>query len=162
MSEQNRSYEEMLRAERQRLSRVHMRNQVALLAALRERLGDEVLSVAEQHTGAAARQGWSRLAARHGSNSIADLVKLLWEPLTAQGLEYTSEESDGGLKMTCTKCPLHELAKEIGHAEIVYALTCGTDPYMVEGFNAKMGFRRTKTLMQGHDCCDHFYYMKEE
>jgi len=37
---------------------------------------------------------------------------------------------------------------------------CQNDFYIAEGFNSKIGLKRTKTLMEGHDCCDHFYYMK--
>ncbi|TFH07921.1 MAG: hypothetical protein E4H14_07485 [Candidatus Thorarchaeota archaeon] len=38
-----------------------------------------------------------------------------------------------------------------------YSLYCVDDEYMVMGFNPKMEFTRSKTLMEGHDCCNHCY-----
>lgn len=162
MTDEPKSYDAMLQRERQRLSLIHMKRTVSLLAALRERFGDGVLEVATEHYGKEAREGWARLAAKHGSNSIDDLVNLLWEPMTAQGFEYSREEQADGTQMKCTRCHLNDLAQETGEPEVVHSITCATDPYIVEGFNPQMGFRRTKTLVQGHGCCDHFYYIKKQ
>ncbi|MFW9789019.1 MAG: L-2-amino-thiazoline-4-carboxylic acid hydrolase, partial [Candidatus Thorarchaeota archaeon] len=37
---------------------------------------------------------------------------------------------------------------------------CNEDEHIVAGFNPSIKFSRTKTLMEGHDCCDHCYVMK--
>ena len=114
MTEELKSYDEMLQKERQRLSLIHMKRAVSLLAALRERFGDGVLEVATEHYGKEAQEGWARLAVKHGSNSIDALVKLLWEPMTAQGFEYSREEQADGTQMKCTRCYLNDLAQETG------------------------------------------------
>lgn len=162
MAEEIKDCSELLQSQQQRLSRLYMQDTVALLTARREKLGDEVLTVAEQYTGDGMRRHFAEMASRHGSNSIADLIQLLWEPMLARGQEYTMEARDGGVQIRCTKCYLQEWAAEWGAPEVAYRLTCSTDPYIVEGFNPKIGFRRDKTLMEGHDCCNHFYYLKEE
>jgi hypothetical protein len=38
-----------------------------------------------------------------------------------------------------------------------YALHCAQDPHIIAGFNPAIGFRQTRWLMRGDDCCDHFY-----
>ena len=63
--------------------------------------------------------------------------------------------------MNITKCPLADLAKEVNAEDWGYILYCCDDPNIVEGFNPEMDLKRTKTLMQGDDCCDHFYCMKK-
>lgn len=40
------------------------------------------------------------------------------------------------------------------------ALVCDSDYAAAEGFNPKMRMIRSKTLMQGHDCCNHRYVLE--
>ncbi len=63
---------------------------------------------------------WASVAEREQSNTIRDLVRILWEPFRNQGAEFTAE-----------------------------------------GFNLGIKFRRTKTLMEGDDCCDHRYTVEK-
>lgn len=138
-------------------------NVIAVLDALAGQFGKEkVIEVVEMVVAENTRRGWAEIARSAKSNTIADLVRILLEPLhDVEGFEFTLEDRDGGVQVHCTRCPHVELAKELGGLEWLYHLVCMGDPYIVEGFNPKMGFRRTKTLMEGHDCCDHFYFMKE-
>ena len=139
------------------------RDVIALLNALAEQFGKEkVVEIVEMVVAENARAEWAEIAREEGSNTIDDLVRILLEPLRdGQGFEFTLEERDGGVQMHCTQCSHVELAKEVDGREWLYYLVCGGDPYIVEGFNPKMGFQRTKTLMEGHDCCNHFYFMKD-
>jgi hypothetical protein len=43
-------------------------------------------------------------------------------------------------------------------ADWLYALVCASDPYTAASFDG-IRFERTKTLMQGDDCCDHAYFV---
>ena len=95
------------------------------------------------------------------SQTIDDFLRVLWEPLPAQGFEFTSEETPEGMQMHCTRCPLVDLAAAFDAKNWFYHFACAGDPHMVAGFNPNMGFRRTKTLMEGDEYCDHFYFMKE-
>ncbi|HYH02282.1 MAG TPA: L-2-amino-thiazoline-4-carboxylic acid hydrolase, partial [Bacillota bacterium] len=122
--------------------------------------GLEVYKIVEEVQGRHLQKKWANIAKREGSNRIEDLIRLLWEPLRAEGLEYEVIEMPDGIKMRCTKCPACNIARELGTTTWAYHLICSNDPYIVEGFNPRIGFRRTKTLMEGFDCCDHFYYIK--
>ena len=55
---------------------------------------------------------------------------------------------------------LEKAEERLKATDWLYHHTCSADEAMVSGFNPKIGFRRTKTLMQGDDYCDHYYYMK--
>ncbi|HOJ76687.1 MAG TPA: L-2-amino-thiazoline-4-carboxylic acid hydrolase [Bacillota bacterium] len=143
------------------LNRYHTQDKVDLFNAFRESFGPKVAEVFEQVEAEKAHREWSNIAIQTGKNSIEDLISLLWEPLRAKGFEFTYEIKPDGVQFKCTKCPIYDLAIEINATEWLYHHTCCSDPHIVEGFNPKIGLRRTKTLMQGADCCDHFYFIKE-
>jgi hypothetical protein len=134
---------------------------IAQLDALHERFGARLLKVIELVMAENTRRDWAEIARRETSHMIDDLIRLLWEPGRGKGFEYTVEAREDGVQMHCTYCPYAELGKRINGTKWLYHLLCGADPYIVEGFNPAMGFRRTKMLMEGHECCDHFYFMKE-
>lgn len=141
--------------------RWHNLEKVALLAALRNRFGNGVVTVLGEVIAERAQRYGSMIARREGVSSIEDLLRLLWEPERANGLEYTVERGPDGVQILCTRCPVYDLAREIDAQEWMYHLVCAADPHIASGFNPKIGFRRTTTLMEGHDRCDHFYFMKE-
>jgi hypothetical protein len=45
-------------------------------------------------------------------------------------------------------------------ADIGFATVCFTDYATAAAFNPKLKMIRSKTLMQGHDCCNHRYVME--
>jgi len=135
-------------------------NVLSLLDALRARFGDEVLSVVEDSNNKNASAIFRNLDIREEDRTIEKLIEVLWEPMKKIGLRYTFKKERNGILMHCVSCPLADHYKKLGAAEWGYALHCAADASIVEGFNDKIGFSRSKTLMQGHDCCDHFYYPK--
>lgn len=60
-----------------------------------------------------------------------------------------------------TRCLWAEVFRELGAEDIGYWICEGDGP-AVTAFNPKIKFKRTKTLMEGNDCCDHIYYLKNE
>ncbi len=140
----------------------HSTEMARLIRAFKERFGDEAYQVAAQLNGNKAFSEWRELARKSENNSIESLISLLWEPLKSQGFEYEFEKTNDGFQMKCTRCGFYELAKYCGITDEAFYMVCEADPYIVEGFNPNIGFKRTKTLMQGHDCCDHFYYYKNK
>ncbi len=51
------------------------------------------------------------------------------------------------------------VARACGSGEIFYHLVCINDPVSIRGFNPRIGFRRTSTLAEGMDRCDHTYIL---
>ncbi len=132
-----------------------------VLRILKERFGEGVYEEIVKQNGERSLKEWEEIAKNNGGNTIEDLIKVLWEPLKNEGFEYSFQETEDGVQMNCTRCGLYEMAKHLGITEEAFYMYCASDPYITEGFNSDIGFKRTKTLMQGHDCCDHFYYMKK-
>lgn len=134
---------------------------VVLLRECERRFGKATaLAVIDRVVARNIRPEWAEVAAREGKNGVADLARLLLEPLKdAPGWSLTLTEEDGGLQLRCTRCPHATLGKALGISEWIAHLVCGGDPHLVAGFNPRMSFRRTRTLTAGHDHCDHFYSM---
>lgn len=150
-------------ARKRELAEVHRRyvkQQIAILDGLREHFGPGVMAVVERAHAGHALQPYLMTAREKGMSTIGDFINLVWEPLRVHGYEFTVERSERCVQVTCTVCPLAALYRQMGGAEWGYRLYCAIDGLLVERFNGGIGFRRTKTLMEGNDCCDHSYYDK--
>jgi len=131
---------------------------IEVLESTSERFGRErVLALLGKLCANETRAYWTELARQEG-NSLDDLVRLLWEPLPELGFEFSSEPRPNGLQFCVTRCPHVELAARLNAADWLYAFVCATDPHTAASFDPPIRFERTKTLMQGDDCCDHAYF----
>jgi len=135
-----------------------------LLDQLTELYGmDEVKDVIELVVAGNNKSEWAKIAENGGSNSIEDLIGHLLIPIQGKdGFEFTLEKKGNGMQMHCLECPHVQLEKALGNAGWIYSFVCSGDPHIVSGFNSQMGFKRSKTLVEGDECCNHFYYLKEE
>jgi predicted ArsR family transcriptional regulator len=132
-------------------------NRIGLLENLSSSFGeDRVAAVLKAILTERCTKGWEE-AGRKGDNSLETFVEKLWGPLPAMGFEFTSERNGNVLQFRVTRCPLADYAKKAGTEKWLYLLACGTDEPSVTGFNRKIKFDRTQTLMQGHPICDHRY-----
>lgn len=123
----------------------------------REMVGEVIDEVVKSHI----MPEWAEIGQNQSSKTVDDLVRLLWEPLPSAGFNVSIKKKGEAIQIRCTRCPHAELASQINAAEWMFHLVCSGDPYMAEGFNPEIGFRRTQTLMEGHPCCDHFYFPKK-
>jgi predicted ArsR family transcriptional regulator len=139
---------------------IYVKQQINLLNALKERYGPEVGQVVEEANSQEICKTFREIAKQTGKNSIKDLINVLWQPLKSKGYKFTMEETDDGFQMNCTACPYVNLYKGLGGENWGFQLYCAADENLVAAFNPEIGFKRTKTLMQGDECCDHFYYYK--
>ena len=107
-------------------------------------------------------KNWQRIANESKDNDIATFVDILWNQLCrTEGIKFTINEKNGNIKIHCTYCPAVEEYKKLNALDWGYELYCKTDYYMVKGFNPKINFERTKTLMQGDQCCNHSYSIQK-
>jgi len=134
----------------------------ALLRGLSERHGPIAAPTIEHFLASCIMEDWKKTGSieAHPGTEIQDFIRILWEPLQAQGFSFTQREADGRVEFSVTRCPVYELAERAGLHTWLYHLACATDFYTATAFSAKIGFCRTKTLMEGHECCDHTYIHK--
>jgi predicted ArsR family transcriptional regulator len=133
---------------------------ISLFNQLANQYGEAVDRALEQAVAANVLPEWQGVAADKPSHTLEEFMRILWEPLHEKGFDFTVQETPVGLQVDCRKCPLADWAKAHAGERWLYILGCGTDPYMLAGFNPALGFKRTRTLMQGHDRCDHTYARK--
>ncbi len=67
------------------------------------------------------------------------------------------EESDTVLQCKVTECLWAKTFRELGAAEFGKIMLCDPDFPFASTMNPKLKLERTKTLMEGYDCCDHRY-----
>jgi predicted ArsR family transcriptional regulator len=135
-------------------------DKIAALDATAEQYGrNRVLALLERICGDETRSYWAGLVREEGS-SLDDFIRLLWGPLPELGFEFSREQHENGIQFCVTTCPQHQLAVDTGGSTASWLLrmVCATDPFAAESIDPPVRFRRTKTLMQGDDCCDHAYF----
>ncbi len=105
-----------------------------------------------------AREGGVQLARALGGNSIRDFAKGLsmWTREDALRLEV-KEETDTKYAFNVTRCRYAEMYKELGVQDYGALLSCGRDAALIVGFNPKIKFTRTQTIMSGAPYCDFRY-----
>jgi predicted ArsR family transcriptional regulator len=132
-------------------------NRLELLRGLADRFGEgAVLAVIDTIIEANSRRDWEHEGEK-ADNSLRHFIELLWLPLKNHGFEFSFTQEGTRTIFCVTRCPLYDLAKEIGAEKWFYHLFCLTDEPSVTGFNNKIAFSRTRTLMQGYPDCDHCY-----
>ena len=77
-------------------------------------------------------------------------------------LVKTFKNEDNIFTFNVSKCPIYDLAEKTGMHEWLYHMGCSTDFYSTPSFSKEIGFTRTKSLMQGDECCNHTYYYKSK
>lgn len=158
MTEQAISQEQMLKQALKAVHTQYIKQQIVLLNALKKELGPTVCHLVEEANNREICQTFYNLAQQTGQNSIEDLLKLLWEPLRSRGYDFTVERRDSGVQIHCTACPYATLYRALGGAEWGYTMFCAADAALTQAFNPHIGFKRTQTLMEGQEYCDHFYF----
>ena len=59
-----------------------------------------------------------------------------------------------------TRCLYAEAFRELGEPDLGMVM-CSRDGPWVKSYNSKLAFRRTKTLMEGDEVCDHVFYVEK-
>jgi hypothetical protein len=70
------------------------------------------------------------------------------------------EDTDTAFELKMTECIWAKTFLDAGAGDIGYAQICIGDYTWAESFNPKITMVRDKTLMQGHDICNHRYLWK--
>lgn len=128
----------------------------AELAALEEKYGPGVAKTAMRAKAGLVELEWREIA-KTCAGGIQGLADTLWKGMEDSGFRFTSERVEKGMRFTVTRCPLAEMAVRLGQAKWGYLCYCMDYPSIVKGFDPAMRYSRTKTLMQGQDCCDHCF-----
>jgi hypothetical protein len=129
----------------------------SLIEKWEEDFGPEYKDIIDEMISTGSRNFGSEMSSRHGK-SIDDFVRTVWTPWE-EG-EFTIEKLPDGVKFCVTKCPMADVFRSIGRIDLGLQFYCNEDRHIAAGFNSAIKFTRTKTLMEGNDCCDQCYILK--
>lgn len=93
---------------------------------------------------------------------LSAVKELLWDKLEPAKYQIEKlEDTPTSLKYRVHTCPWAEAYREAKGDEIGFAVSCCWDFGFCQGLNPAIKFTRTKTLMQGDDCCNHSYELPQ-
>jgi hypothetical protein len=99
---------------------------------------------------------WNEIGLK-GNRSILALIDELWKKMGSDFEYKIIKCTEEVVQILCTKCPFNDIALENNMKEIVFSTFCMSDYGIVDGFNNKIKFTRTKTLVEDHEYCNHMY-----
>jgi hypothetical protein len=149
---------------RQLMSMGWGRNYIPLLKFLSEELGKErLITLLKKHAEERGTEMGKRFAEQLGGNDF-DILKKMFSPdspnfknaLTMSITEDTATVHE----LKVTECIFASTFLEAKAGDLGFATICYADYNMASGFNPKVKMVRDKTLMQGHDCCNHRYLLE--
>jgi hypothetical protein len=71
------------------------------------------------------------------------------------------EDNENVFEVRVTECLAHVVFKQVDALDLGYACVCHADFGLPIGIHPKFKLVRDKTLMQGHDCCNHRYIWEQ-
>jgi len=101
----------------------------------------------------AASQAFSKKEVMDKSNK--NLNHVFWQHVIEREV---IEDSEKAFELKITKCLWEKVYREANATDLGYAIVCHTDFATAEASNQTL--IRTKTLMQGDDCCNHRWIYK--
>jgi hypothetical protein len=120
---------------------------------------EELLRLLNTHS---AKVG-KRIGSRQAENSPDAKFRTFTETFRGPRMEKfltleTIEDTDKVFELKVTECIWAKVFRDAGlGGEVGHAAVCNMDYYWPTAFNPDFKMERTKTLMQGHDCCNHRY-----
>jgi hypothetical protein len=135
----------------------------SLIKAFADKIGyDKAVDIAKEVIREDAILSGKTLAEEYSGNSIAELSKIVKEVWAKDdGLEIKMiKETEKELFFDVSYCGYAEIYEKLGVKKLGCILSCIRDFYFLEGFNPRITLKRSKTIMEGGDCCD-FRYVEE-
>lgn len=122
---------------------------------------DRVNQVAREVVVDVARTQGRAMADSLGANDLRTFASTLdnWTKDDALAIEVRRLD-DEEYAFDVTRCRYAELYRSLGIPELGAVLSCNRDGTMIEGFNDRIEFSRTQTIMSGASHCDFRYRLK--
>ena len=135
---------------------------IRLTKALEKELGKEkLINFLKENTKKRTFELGQNQAIEMGDNSLSAYVKQFRPPNYQKSLTHeVVEDTETSFKIIVKECIWAKTFIDAGVGDIGYAHICYGDYSWTTGFNPKMRMERDKTLMQGHECCNHRYIIE--
>lgn len=139
----------------------HAKSLITIIRAVENQYGEEGKAIVkEAWLEEVYHKPWKRIGESVEKNDVQTLAKLVEEGCfgTHEWEKIVDEPNKVAYKFT--KCRWAEIFKELGAIDIGKWF-CESDAIYVKAFNPDIKFKRTKTLMEGDNYCDHVFYIEE-
>jgi hypothetical protein len=126
----------------------------------RAEIGDqELIRLLKVHSAAVGRSVGEQQARNSPDTGFQTFVATFRPPRYANSLTHeVVEDSETAFELRVTECVWASVFREAGlDGEIGHAAVCNMDYHWPTAFNPKFRMERDRTLMQGHDHCNHRY-----
>jgi hypothetical protein len=119
----------------------------------------ELIRLLELYSAEVGRKVGTRQAERAPDTTFETYVATFRPPRYADTLTHqVVEDTEKAFELRVTECVWASVFRDAGlGGEIGHAAICNMDYFWPQAFNGSFKMVRTKTLMQGHDCCNHRY-----
>ena len=135
----------------------------SLIKAFANKIGyDNTIEIVKQVVREDAILSGRTLADKYGGNTLIELSKIVnevWANDDAMKIKIIKENKDE-LCFNVISCKYADMYEKLGIRELGSILSCSRDFSFMEGFNPEIELIRTKTIMEGSECCD-FRYVKK-
>ena len=142
-------------------SMVAMRIQsfISFARFLQQEIGQErVIELIKKQTEQRLKEQAKRDLERLGKSDFKSYISIFRDPRMLASLTMEIiEDTDKVFEIRVTECLSSESFLPYKAGDIGYAAVCWGDYNWASDFNPKIKLIRDKTLMQGHDCCNHKY-----
>jgi hypothetical protein len=142
-----------------RIATYQHRSYIQFARFLQKELGeDETIRLIKKHTDEKLLERAQKDLKRLGKSDFKSYISIFRDPRMLAGLNMEIiRDTDKVFEIRVTDClsAVSFLAHKAG--DIGFASVCWGDTIWASAFNPKIRLVRDKTLMQGHDCCNHKY-----
>ena len=117
---------------------------------------EKTLALAAKAIEEDARNSGRALAEKMGGNGLSELkrvVREVWSEDGAVSIRVLAD-SENRFDFNVTRCRYAEMYAAQGMKDLGFCLSCTRDGAFAEGFNPRLRFSRTQTLMEGAAHCD--------
>lgn len=133
---------------------------IQMIRTLQKEMDDgEVIRLLNLNSDEIGRQQGKAQAQAAADTSFESFVSIFRQISSGNSLTgEVVEDTERAFELKVTECIWETLFREAGLAgEIGHAAVCNMDYSWPREFNPDFKMERSKTLMQGHDCCNHRY-----
>jgi len=135
----------------------------SLIKAFANKIGyDNTIEIVKQVVREDAILSGRTLADKYGGNTLIELSEIVnevWADDDAMKIKIIKENKNE-LCFNVVSCKYADMYEKLGIRELGSILSCSRDFSFMEGFNPEIELIRTKTIMEGSECCD-FRYVKK-
>jgi len=142
-----------------RYASISQRSFIRFARFLQKEIGEEkVIELIKKNTEEQMRERAQADLKRLGNSDFKSYISIFRDPAMLASLNMEIiEDSDTVFEIRVTDCLSAEAFLPYKAGDIGYAAVCWGDYNWASDFNPKIKMVRDKTLMQGHDCCNHKY-----